>query len=138
MTPMPMPMRIPTNVKKIPMLKDFNKFFILTLRFISHQYFNLLLFVFPDQVVKKNGIYSEFANNHSEAKRAFSYSSILHKAASSSGTERLCYLPRSTKSPITFFPSVLRPLSMSAKRKIPPRNNFDISSQTKLIRKDDG
>ena len=70
--PMPMPMRIPTNVKKIPMLKDFNKFFILTLRFISHQYFNLLLFVFSDRVVKTNQIYSEFANNHSEDKREFS------------------------------------------------------------------
>ena len=36
----PMPMIIPTNVRTIPMLKDFNKFFILTLCFISHQFLN--------------------------------------------------------------------------------------------------
>ena len=36
-----MPIMIPINVRKIPILNDFNKFFILTLRFISH---NLLTY----------------------------------------------------------------------------------------------
>ena len=34
----PMPMIIPTDVRTIPLPKDFNKYFILTLRFISDQF----------------------------------------------------------------------------------------------------
>ena len=110
----PMPMIIPTNVRTIPMLKDLNKFFYPDASFHIIPIFKPLLFLLSNRVIKKSAFYSEFANNNYEAKRAFSYSSILHKAASSSGIKRLCFLPRSTKSPITCFPSVLRPLSMSA------------------------
>ena len=50
---MPMPMIIPTNVRTIPMLKDVNKFFILTLRFISYQFLNHYYLYFQIELSKK-------------------------------------------------------------------------------------
>ena len=49
----PMPMIIPTNVRTIPMLKDVNKFFILTLRFIAYQVLNHYYFYFQIELSKK-------------------------------------------------------------------------------------
>jgi len=48
-----MPIMIPINVRKIPILNDFNKFFILTLRFISHQFINLSLLVVLNRDTQK-------------------------------------------------------------------------------------
>ena len=49
----PMPMIIPTNVRTIPMLKDFNKYFILTLSFISHQFLNHYYLYFRIELSEK-------------------------------------------------------------------------------------
>ena len=51
----PMPMIIPTNVRTIPMLKDFDKFFILTLRLISYQFLNFYYLYFQIELSKKVG-----------------------------------------------------------------------------------